>query len=320
MSSLTANKAKPVMMTHFKSGLKKFKKQGQLQLMVIPGIIFIFIFSYIPMYGIIIAFKDYNIFDGVFGSSWVGLKHFKTFFNSPNLGLIFKNTVGISMLKTLFGFPGPIIFALLLNELNSVYFKKTVQCISYLPHFVSLVVVVGMVIRFTSTNGGLFNDILMALNIIKEPIGFLSDPKYFWGVLIFIHCWKGIGWGSIIYLAAISGVDPALYEAATIDGANRFRKAIHVTIPGILPVVVIYMIFAVGGMMTGSGFDDIYLLRNPLTFDVAETLSTYSFTMGISQARYSFATAIGLFTSIVSITLTLFTNWLSKKVTENGLW
>lgn len=272
------------------------------------------------MYGVIIAFKDYNFYSGIMGSPWVGLKHFKTFFNEPNIGLLFKNTIGISMLKTLFGFPGPIIFALLLNELVSLRFKKFAQSVSYLPHFVSIVVVVGMVSKFCSANGGLFNDILMGLHIIKEPVNYLSDPKYFWTILVILHCWKGIGWGSIIYCAAISGVDQTLYEAATIDGAGRFRRMISVTLPSIMPVVVIYMIFAISGMLTGSGFDDIFLLRNPITYDVGETLSTYSYTMGLSQGRYSFASAIGLFTSVVNITLMLMANWISRKVTENSLW
>ena len=314
---VTSNKKKK---GSFGLGFKRFKGQLALQSMVIPALIFIFIFSYIPMYGVIIAFKDYNFFDGIWGSPWAGLKHFKMFFNEPQLGLLFKNTIGISVLKTVIGFPGPIIFALLLNELTSLKYKKVVQSISYLPHFVSLVVVVGMFIRFSSTNGGLFNDALMAMNLIDEPIGFLMEPDYFWGILVFLHCWKGIGWGSIIYCAAISGVDQCLYEAATIDGANRFRKAISVTLPGILPVVVVYMIFAVSGILTSSGFDDIILLRNPMTLDVGETLSTYSYTMGISQGRYSFATAIGLFTSVVNVTLMFITNRVSKAVTENSLW
>jgi len=314
---VTSNKKKK---NSFSLGFKRFKGQLALQSMVIPALILIFIFSYIPMYGVIIAFKDYNFFDGIWGSPWTGLKHFKMFFNEPQLGLLFKNTIGISVLKTLVGFPGPIIFALLLNELCSTKYKKVVQSISYLPHFVSLVVIVGMFIRFSSTNGGLFNDVLLALNIIDEPVGFLMKPDYFWGILVFLHCWKGIGWGSIIYCAAISGVDQCLYEAATIDGANRFRRAISVTLPGILPVVVVYMIFAVSGILTSSGFDDIILLRNPMTLEVGETLSTYSYTMGISQGRYSFATAIGLFTSVVNITLMFITNRVSKAVTENSLW
>lgn len=304
----------------FSDGLRRFKSQWQIQSMVIPGLIFIFIFSYIPMYGVLIAFKDYNFFSGIMGSPWVGLKHFKTFFNEPNIGMLFKNTIGISMLKTLFGFPGPIIFALLLNELITPRFKKFVQSVSYLPHFVSIVVVVGMFSKFCSANGGLFNEVLVGLHIIKEPVNFLSDPKYFWTVLVVLHCWKGLGWGSIIYCAAISGIDQTLYEAATIDGAGRFRKMTSVTLPGIMPVVVIYMIFAISGMLTGSGFDDIYLLRNPLTYDVGETFSTYSYTMGLSQGRYSFATAIGLFTSVVNIILMFTANWISRKVTENSLW
>ncbi|MBQ7097720.1 MAG: sugar ABC transporter permease [Clostridia bacterium] len=295
-------------------------KQRHLHMMVIPAIVFFFIFSYIPMYGIIIAFKDYNFVDGIWGSPWVGLKHFKMFFSEPNLWNLFKNTMGISILKTVIGFPGPIIFALLLNELSSKRFKKTVQTISYLPHFVSIVVIVGMVTKFCSANGGLFNEVLMALHIIDEPVSFLAEPDYFWGILIGISVWQGIGWGSIIYCSAISGIDQTLYEAATIDGAGRFKKIWHVTLPGILPIVTIYLILSMSSILTGSGFDDIYLLRNNMTMDVSETISVYSYEMGIGKGRYSFGTAIGLFTSCVNLVLLIVSNYVSKKVSETSLW
>ena len=303
-----------------KSLWKEFKKQKQLQMMVIPGILFILVFSYIPMYGVLMAFQDYNFADGIIGSPWVGLKHFITFFTEPNVLNMFKNTIGISVLKTLFGFPGPIIFALLLNEITSLRYKKVVQTISYLPHFISIVVLAGMVMTFSSANGGLFNEVLMALHIIKEPISFLAKPEYFWTILVAMHVWKGIGWGSIIYCSAISSIDQSLYEAATMDGAGRFRKIWNVTIPGILPIITIYLILSMSSVLTGSGFDDIYLLRNNMTMDVSDTISIYSYEMGLVKGRYSFSTAVGLFTSVVNLILLVTSNQISKKVSENSLW
>ena len=303
----------------FTDGLKRFKHQWALQSMVIPGLIFIFIFSYIPMYGVIIAFKDYNFYSGIMGSPWVGLKHFKTFFNEPNIGLLFKNTIGISMLKTLFGFPGPIIFALLLNELLSLRFKKFAQSVSYLPHFVSIVVVVGMVSKFCSANGGLFNDILMGLHIIKEPVNYLSDPKYFWPILVILHCWQGIGWGSIIYCAAISGVDQTLYEAATIDGAKKWKQLIYITLPGIMPTIVVMFILRIGSIMSISA-DKTILLYNPSVYETADIISSYIYRKGLIENNQSFSTAVGLFNSLINCILVLSANYLSKKYTENGLF
>ncbi len=288
--------------------------------MVLPGVLFFIIFSYIPMYGVTIAFKDYNFADGILGSPWVGLKHFKEFFSEPELLLMFKNTIGISVLKTLFGFPGPIIFAILLNEIASNTYKRTIQTISYLPHFISIVVIAGMVIRFSSSNGGLFNDVLMGLHLIDEPISFLSKPEYFWGILIGIHVWKGIGWGSIVYCSAISGIDQALYEAAKIDGAGRFRRILHVTLPGIMPMVTIYLILTMANVLTGSGFDDIFLLRNNMLYNVSQTVSIYSYEMGLVKGSYSYSTAIGLFTSVVNLTLLIISNTVSRKVSETSLW
>lgn len=299
---------------------KTFKKQKYLQMMVIPGILFFCIFSYIPMYGVTIAFKDYNFADGILGSPWVGFKHFKEFFSEPELLLMFKNTIGISVLKTLLGFPGPIIFAILLNEISSSVFKRTIQTISYLPHFISVVVIVGMVIKFSSANGGLFNDVLMAMHLIDEPISFLAEPRFFWGILVGISVWQGIGWGSIIYCSAISGIDQALYEAATIDGAGRFRRIWHVTLPGIMPMVTIYLILTMAHILTGSGFDDIFLLRNEMLYDVSQTVSIYSYEMGLVKGSYSYSTAIGLFTSVVNLTLLVISNTISRRVSENSLW
>ena len=311
---------KPKMKKKSKTLWREFKKQKYLQAMVIPGIIFIIIFSYMPMYGVLMAFQDYSFADGIMGSPWVGLKHFKTFFSEPSILHMFKNTIGISVLKSLFGFPGPIIFAILLNELSSERYKRMVQTISYLPHFITFVVIAGMLTKFCTANGGLFNDILVGLHIIKEPISFLSDPKYFWGILVGTSVWQGLGWGSIIYCSAISGIDQSLYEAATIDGAGRFGKIRHITIPGMMPIITIYLILQMSHLLTNSGFDDIYLLRNNMTLDVSETFSIYSFEMGLQKGRYSYSTAIGLFQSVVNIILLVIANTVSKRVSETSLW
>ncbi len=296
----------------------RFKKQIWLQAMVIPGIIFTIIFCYIPMFGVIIAFKEYNFTDGILRSPWVGLQHFKSFLTAPNLGNVLYNTIGISFLKSVVGFPIPIIFALLLNELKNLRFKKMVQSISYLPHFISYVVIVGFVGKIFASNG-VINDALMALKIIKEPILFLGEKNYFWGIVAGTSIWKGMGYGSILYLAAITGVDQSMYESATLDGAGKLRKVISITLPSITPIIVIQLIFMVNGILN-AGFDDILLLQNSMVMERAEVLDTYTYKMGLQNGRYSYATAVGLLTSVVRIALVLGTNWISKKTTEQSMW
>ena len=296
----------------------RFKKQIWLQAMVIPGIIFTIIFCYIPMFGVIIAFKEYNFTDGILRSPWVGLQHFKSFLTAPNLGNVLYNTIGISFLKSVVGFPIPIIFALLLNELKNLRFKKMVQSISYLPHFISYVVIVGFVGKIFASNG-VINDALMALKIIKEPILFLGEKNYFWGIVAGTSIWKGMGYGSILYLAAITGVDQSMYESATLDGAGKLRKVISITLPSITPIIVIQLIFMVNGILN-AGFDDILLLQNSMVMERAEVLDTYTYKMGLQIGRYSYATAVGLLMSVVRIVLVLGTNWVAKKTTEQSMW
>lgn len=296
----------------------RFKKQIWLQAMVIPGIIFTIIFCYIPMFGVIIAFKEYNFTDGILRSPWVGLQHFKSFLTAPNLGNVLYNTIGISFLKSVVGFPIPIIFALLLNELKNLRFKKMVQSISYLPHFISYVVIVGFVGKIFASNG-VINDALMALKIIKEPILFLGEKNYFWGIVAGTSIWKGMGYGSILYLAAITGVDQSMYESATLDGAGKLRKVISITLPSITPIIVIQLIFMVNGILN-AGFDDILLLQNSMVMERAEVLDTYTYKMGLQNGRYSYATAVGLLMSVVRIVLVLGTNWVAKKTTEQSMW
>lgn len=287
--------------------------------MIWPGIIFLFIFAYIPMYGILIAFKEYNMFLGINASPWVGLKHFQEFFVDPNFLSVLRNTLAINGLGLLIGFPAPIIFALLLNEITSNKFKRVVQTISYLPHFVSWVVFGGLIITILSPSNGIINFILLSTGIISEPISFLTNPNNFWGILVTGEIVKGLGWGAIIYIAAISGVDQEMYEAAKIDGAGRIQKMWYITLPSILGTVVIMFIFAVSAILN-TGFEQILVLQNPLNLTTSETIDTYVYKTGLRQMRYSYSTAVGLAKSIVAIVLLFTANYLSKKITDRGLF
>jgi len=289
-------------------------------LLLLPGLLYLIIFHYIPMFGIIISFKEYQPFmgvEGIFTSEWVGLKHFQKFFNSYYFWDILGNTLAISLLKFIFGFPAPIIFALLLNEVRNKKFMKTVQTISYLPHFLSWVVVSGLLVTLLSTDNGLINIIREAMG--KESIMFLGDPKYFRQVLVISDIWKGIGWGSIVYLAAISGVDQEMYEAAYIDGANRWRRIWHITLPSISHIVVIMLIFSVGGLLN-AGFEQIFLLYSPAVYSVADIIDTFVYREGLQSNNYSYATAVGLFKSLVSMFLLLLTNFIAKRLDQEGIW
>lgn len=289
-------------------------------LLLLPGLLYLIIFHYIPMFGIIFSFKEYQPFmgvEGIFTSEWVGLKHFQKFFNSYYFWDILGNTLAISLLKFIFGFPAPIIFALLLNEVRNKKFMKTVQTISYLPHFLSWVVVSGLLVTLLSTDNGLINIIREAMG--KESIMFLGDPKYFRQVLVISDIWKGIGWGSIVYLAAISGVDQEMYEAAYIDGANRWRRIWHITLPSISHIVVIMLIFSVGGLLN-AGFEQIFLLYSPAVYSVEDIIDTFVYREGLQSNNYSYATAVGLFKSLVSMFLLLLTNFIAKRLDQEGIW
>ncbi|GIN72330.1 protein lplB [Bacillus sp. J14TS2] len=302
-----------------KSVFFNLMNQWELQLMVIPAIIFIFIFSYIPMYGIVMAFKDYNIFKGIADSPWVGWKHFNMFFTAPEFSQVMRNTLVISFLKFFIGFPAPIILALMLNEIRNMAFKRVVQTVSYLPHFLSWVIVSGFVMSLLSTDNGSLNIVMEKIGLIDEPIGFLSIPKYFWTILVTTNVWKDIGFGSIVYLAAIAGVDQQLYEAAALDGANRFKQMYLITIPSILPVILIFMILAIGDLLN-AGFEDILLLgSNPVVRDVSDVLDTYVYRRGIQHSLFSYATAVGLFKAIISVGLLTMANFMSRKA-GSSLW
>lgn len=302
-----------------RSAFSRFMGQFDLQMMVIPGIILIFIFAYIPMYGVMMAFQDYSIFKGFLGSDWVGLKHFRMFFESPEFFRVMRNTIVLSLLKFVIGFPAPIILALMLNEVKNMAFKRVVQTISYLPHFLSWVIVAGIVMSLLSTDNGSVNILLMKFNAIDEPLNFLSLPEYFWGIIVTTGVWKEIGFGSIVYLAAIAGIDTTMYEAAEIDGASRFKQIYLITLPSIMPVVLIFMILAIGNLLS-AGFDDLLLLGvNPVLRDVADVIDTYVYRIGIQNSRYSYATAVGLFKAVISVGLLTIANYAARKA-GSSLW
>jgi len=302
---------------------QRFIKQWDYQLMILPAILFLLIFSYGPMWGVLMAFQDYNLFKGFSASEWVGFKHFEMFFTSPEFWRIMRNTFVISFLKLLIGFPAPIILALMLNEIGNIAFKRVVQTITYIPHFISWVVVSGLVFSMLAVDNGPVNDILLKFNLIKEPISWLSVPEYFWSILVGTNVWKEIGFGSIVYLAAIIGIDPALYEASAIDGASRVKQIFTITLPSIAPVIMIFLILGVGNTLN-AGFEDIMMLtrnlNNGIVMPVAEVIDTYVYNMGIMNQRYSYATAAGLFKSLLSVTLLVLANSLARRFNQESLW
>lgn len=297
---------------------EKFKSQKQLQLMAILGAIWMFIFCYIPMYGLVIAFKDFNIIKPISESPWVGFKHFIEFLSDERLGLVLQNTIGISLLKLLICFPLPIIFALLLNEIQSTRYKKFIQTVSYLPHFLSWVILGGIMINWLSDTG-IINNILMTLGFISEPISYMAEPKYFWGIAVTSDLWKELGWSAIIYLAAMAGVDPELYEVSRIDGAGRFRRMWNITLPCIKGTIAVLFILAVAGLLN-TNFDQVMVLGNAANREASEVLDMYVYNKGITGARYSYATAVGLVKSIISFALLWMANAFSKKMTGNGIY
>jgi putative aldouronate transport system permease protein len=289
-----------------------------LQVMALLGVAWMIVFNYVPMYGIIIAFMDFNIIKSISEAPWTGLEHFKAFMDDDNLGYVIKNTLGMSVLKLLIGFPLPIGFALFLNELRSIRFKKLVQTISYLPHFLSWVILGGILATWLA-DVGIINNILIALNIIQDPISYLAEPQYFWSIIITSDIWKELGWSAIIYLAAITGVSPEMYEAATIDGAGRFQKMFYVTLPSIKGTITILFILAISGILS-SNFDQILVLKNQLNESASNVIDVYVYQVGILQGRYSYATAVGLIKSIISLILLLSANFITKRLNNTSLF
>lgn len=292
------------------------KRHFCIYLLALPVIAFYILFHYIPMYGALIAFQDYIPAKGMLESAWVGAKHFISFFQDPYFFRILKNTLSISLLSILFGFPAPIIFALLLNEVRSSAFKRTVQTLTYLPHFISTMVICGMIATFVGRNG-FINDIIAALG--GERSNLLARPEMFRPVYILSDIWQGIGWGSIIYLSALAGIDPELYEAAEMDGASKIKQIWHVTLPCILPTIVIMLILRMGSLLS-VGYEKIILLYNSMTYETADVISSYVYRRGLQEANYSYSAAVGLFNSFVNFFVIFVSNSISRRVGETSLW
>lgn len=295
---------------------KIIRKNKAVYLMVLPVIIYYILFHYKPMYGIIISFMDYNPRRGISGSQWVGMKHFIDFFTGPYFWRLLGNTLKLSLSTLIFGFPVPIILALLINELRNKKFSKAVQTITYMPHFVSMVVLCAMIRQFVGANGFITNFLSM---FGYDGGNLLNHGEYWIPIYVISNIWQGAGWGSIVYLAALTGIDSELYDAAKVDGANRWKQTLNVTIPCILPIIIIMLIMRVGQIM-GVGYEKTILLYNEGIYDVADIISTYVYRRGLLDRQFSFSTAVGLFNSVVNFILVIGANQISKKTTETSLW
>jgi putative aldouronate transport system permease protein len=297
--------------------LKNIRRDQFLILMILPVVIYFIVFAYLPMYGVVIAFKDYRPGRGIWGSSWVGLVHFKQFFKGFFFLRLFRNTLLISVYSIIFGFPIPVLFALMLNEFKDGVFKRSIQTISYLPHFISLVVICGMIVNFLSPQNGVINILLEKMT--GSRINFLNEAGWFRPIYVISGIWQEFGWNSIIYLAALSGIDPNLYEAAKIDGAGRLRQLWHISLPGIKGTIITLLILTAGNMMS-VGFEKIILLYKPTTYETADVISTYVYRMGLLSTQYSYSAAVGLFNSVINMALLLSCNWISKRLSNYSLW
>jgi len=297
--------------------------QWDLQLLILPGIIFIFIFMYVPMYGILMSFQDYKLGDLPGFSPWAGLKYFQQLFEDPFFPRVLRNTLAMSILRIVVGFPMPIIFALILNEVRISKFKKPVQTVSYLPHFISWVVAATLLFDIMDYDNGVINNGLMALGLIKEPIYFFGRSQYFWAIATVTDVWKTIGWNAIIFIAAITSVDTELYEAAAIDGAGRLQRIWYITLQCILPTIIILFIFTIGSLLS-SNFDQVYMLTKQMTNaqirEHSDVIDTFIMRRGLTDMRYSFAAAAGLFRTVINFCLLLTANWLANKYGDRGLF
>ena len=302
-----------------KSGFSKYmKKNWQYYAMLLVPVIYYIVIRYVPMLGNIIAFRRYRAGHSIFGDEWSGFKYFKQFIGDKTFWRAFKNTLVLNITYLLFRFPLTLLFALLLNEIRSRHAKKLVQTISSLPHFISMVIVTGMIRELVSTTGPL-NAMLKMFGM--EPVSFISSPEWFVPIFVISGIWQSLGWGTILYLAAISGIDPSLYEAAEVDGANHFQRIIHITIPCIMPTITTLLILDIGSLIgSGAAFEKVFLLYNPMTYETADIISTFVFRLGLGSGNYSYATAVSLFEGVLNLILLTFANKMSKKVTGAGLW
>lgn len=297
--------------------LKDMKKNWILYVMILPVVIYYIIFAYTPIYGVQLAFKDYVVKKGIWGSPWIGMENFTRFFSSYNFGLLMKNTLGISIYTILVGFPIPIVFALMLNYLKNKHLKKTVQMVSYAPYFISTVVMCGMIVIFLNPDTGIFNTIRSFFGL--ESIDFLGKPELFKTIFVWTGVWQSMGWSSIIYISALSGVDYQLHEAAIVDGASKLQRIIHVDLPSIKPTIIMLLILQMGSLMS-VGFEKVFLLQNTLNKQAASVISTYVYEVGLINSDYGYSTAINLFNSVINVILLVSANQICKKVTEESLF
>ncbi|WP_248548757.1 ABC transporter permease [Paenibacillus odorifer] len=297
---------------------KELQRNKYVYIMLIPVVLFYLIFSYGPMYGLLMAFqKSYSPIKGIMAGQWIGFDNFKMFFESYYFWRIIKNTLILSFYSIIFGFPAPIILALLLNEVRNKWFKSTIQTVSYMPHFISVVVVVGMLKTFSALDGGLFNVVRSFFDL--QPVMFLAEKDMFRPLYILSNIWQGAGWASIIFLAALSGIDPQLYEAAKIDGAGRWKQLLNITLPGIMPTVVVMLILRLGAVMN-SDFQKILLMQTAPTYETSDVISTFVYRSGVLEGNYTYSTAIGLINGVINFSLLLLANSISKKVNSTSLW
>lgn len=297
--------------------LRRLQKDKWLYFLLLPGLLYFLLFKYVPMWGVLLAFKNYQPFTGFWNSEWVGVEHFRLFFSNPEFFMLLRNTLLLSFYNLLFFFPAPIILAILLNEVRIAFFKRSVQTMIYVPHFISMVIVASMTYVFLTTAGGPVNELIYAYT--GQKIEFLASPDWFRPIIILQTIWKECGWGTIIFLAALAAVDVEQYEAAIMDGANRWKQIWHITLPSISSTIIILLILRMGNVLE-NGFEQIYLLLNPLNREVAEVFDTYVYMMGITQGAFSYSTAVGLFKSIIGVILVLGSNYLAKKFGQSGLY
>ncbi len=298
--------------------LKNIQKNKMLYLFLVPGVIYFIIFKYGPMYGLLIAFKDYNFRDGILGSPWVGFEHFTAMFKADSFYTVFRNTFLISFYKLIFAFPGPIILAIMLNEIRNLYFKRTLQTVVYLPHFLSWVIAAGIFLQILGPVG-VVNEVLSSLNM--RTYNWFMEERFFRGIVVVSHIWKEVGWGTIIYLGAISGINPELYEAAYVDGAKSWHMMWRITLPTLIPTIVILFILQLGRLLE-VGFEQIFVLYNPMVYEVGDVFATYIYRIGLQGMRFSYTAAIGVFESVAGLILVLLSNWMARRVSggEYGIW
>ncbi|MCM3632663.1 ABC transporter permease [Paenibacillus camelliae] len=303
--------------TPFRRLVDSIIKHRWLYVLAIPGFLYLIVFKYFPMWGLMIAFKEYNPYAGFWGSQWVGFEHFKELFESRNFYIMLRNTLAINIFGLVFMFPLPILLALMLNEVRHEAFKRINQSIVYLPHFLSWVVVVSMTFFLLSTDVGIVNKLISEFG--GETVTFLSEPKYFWALLTAQNMWKEAGWGTIIFLAAMAGVDPQRYEAAVVDGASRWRQIWHITLPAIRPTIIILLILRLG-QMADVGFEQVILMTNPLVTSVSEVFDTYVYSVGILQGKISIGITVGMFKGVVGLILVVLSNYIVKKIGQEGIY